>query len=109
MLEKLETSNYLELADWQNVVGVELISSAKKNKVSEYDHLITSPKADRTLAYKNEAFLCFLESRKLGSAKGAYNLGLCYEQGIGTSVDLEKVFSYLGKATIMELDCIFLL
>ena len=99
LLETLEKSNLLGLADWQNSVGVELICSAKKNVMSEYDHLITNPKSDRTSVYKKEAFLCFKESMRLGSAKGAYNLGLCYEQGLGTSVDLDKVFQYFYSAS----------
>lgn len=92
MLQNLETSNNLELAEWQNSVGVELINSAKKKVLSEYDHLIKNSKTDRFSAYQSEAFNCFLESRRLGSAKGSYNLGICYEQGIGTSQNLDKVF-----------------
>lgn len=91
MLHKLETNNHLGLADWQNSVGVELLTSANKNELSEYDYLIRSTENDRSLAYRREAVLCFTESMELGSAKGAYNLGICHEQGIGTSVDLDKV------------------
>ncbi len=94
MLKNLETSNNLGLAEWQNSVGVELINSAKKKELSEYDHLIKMSKTDRFSAYQKEAFNCFLESRRLGSAKGAYNLGICYEQGIGTSQNVEKVFQH---------------
>lgn len=91
MLEKLETCKNLGLSDWQNSVGVDLLTSAKKKKLSEHDHLVCSSSKDRFSAYEREAFLCFKESMKLGSAKGAYNLGICFEQGIGTSVDLGKV------------------
>lgn len=96
MLHKLnETDNHLGLADWQNSVGVELLMSAKKNELSEYDYLIRCKEKERSLAYQREAVLCFRESMKLGSAKGAYNLGICHEQGIGTSVDLDKVTTVL--------------
>nr|CAH0100601.1 unnamed protein product [Daphnia galeata] len=98
MLQNLETSNNLELAEWQNSVGVELINSAKKKVLSEYDHLIKNSKTDRFSAYQSEAFNCFLESRRLGSAKGSYNLGICYEQGIGTSQNLDKAFKHYKEA-----------
>jgi TPR repeat protein len=91
MLKNLETDKNVGLAEWQNSVGVELVNSAKKKELSEYDYLIKNLKADRFSAYQREAFNCFQESRRLGSAKGAFNAGICYEQGVGTSQNLEKV------------------
>lgn len=91
MVKNLETSSALGLAEWQNSVGVELSKSAQKEVLSEYDYLINRFESDRFSAYQREAFNCFAESQKLGSIKGCYNLGLCYEQGIGTSIDRDKV------------------
>lgn len=91
MVKSLETSSALGLADWQNSVGVQLINSAQKKELSEYDYLINRLESDRFSAYQREALNCFTESSKLGSIKGAYNLGLCYEQGIGTIIDKDKV------------------
>ncbi len=41
--------------------------------------------------YRHQAALCFAEARRLGSARGAFNLGLCYELGLGTDADPETV------------------
>ena len=56
----------------------------------KYDKLIHCS-GDRPSRYLQEALNCFEESRKLGSVKGTFNLGLCYEQGLGTCINLQKV------------------
>ena len=93
LLTTLEKSQDLRLAEWQNSVGVSLLSSADAGEISCYDHLIsgTTKLANRSSVYKREAFLCFKDSKKLGSIKGAFNLGICHEQGLGTSVNIDKV------------------
>ncbi|XP_032781569.2 uncharacterized protein LOC116919661 [Daphnia magna] len=98
MVKSLETSSALGLADWQNSVGVQLINSAQKKELSEYDYLIDRLESDRFSAYQREALNCFTESSKLGSIKGAYNLGLCYEQGIGTIIDKDKAVAHYEEA-----------
>ncbi|XP_057367396.1 uncharacterized protein LOC130688429 [Daphnia carinata] len=98
MVKSLETSSALGLADWQNSVGIQLINSARKKELSEYDYLIDRLESDRFSAYQREALNCFRESKKLGSIKGAYNLGLCYEQGIGTIIDKEKAVAHYEEA-----------
>ncbi|KAI9555836.1 hypothetical protein GHT06_018353 [Daphnia sinensis] len=99
MVKSLETSSSVGLADWQNSVGVQLINSAQKKEISEYDYLIDHRlENDRFSAYQREALNCFKESRKLGSIKGAYNLGLCYEQGIGTIMDKDKAVAHYEEA-----------
>ena len=93
MMATLEKSEDLRLAEWQNSVGVSLLSAAEAGEISCYDHLInkTTTLANRSSIYKREAFLCFQDSKKLGSVKGAFNLGICHEQGLGTSINIDKV------------------
>ena len=93
------------MGDWENSVGVELINSAANGTVSEYDHLITKhSKSGRAQAYRREAFLCFTEATNLGSEKGAYNLGICYEQGIGTAADVNKVYNSFFYCNVIHTD-----
>ena len=91
MANDLQFGNNLLTAEFENQAGVEL-ANISENEQNSYDFLIGKKKRKTTRkSYKKEAFLCFRESRKLGSTKGTFNLGLCYEQGLGTRVDLAKV------------------
>ena len=93
ILEAIENSENLRLAEWQNSVGVQLLSAAETGEISCYDYLLNEPTtlANRSSIYKREAFSCFKDSFALGSVKGAFNMGICYQQGLGTSIDLNKV------------------
>ena len=79
------------MAAWQTQAGIELMSSAQTGMKCQLDYLISHSNQDQNSVYRREAFLCFKEARKLGGVKGAFNEGLCYEQGIGTRSNLEKV------------------
>ena len=87
MVQDLERGSFWGLSQLQNMVGVELINSAQGKDLSNIE--ITC--SGSSLLYQKEAFECFQESMKLGSTEGAYNSGICYEQGIGTDVNIDKV------------------
>jgi len=77
-------------AELLNEAGVQLLSAHQKGETSLFEHWIPDARKDRKMSYVHQGFLCFQESRELGSEKGAFNLGLCYEQGFGTCISLEK-------------------
>ena len=41
---------------------------------------------------------CFEKSRNMMYAKASFNLGVCYEKGLGVRQDLEKAISYFNEA-----------
>lgn len=86
----IEHGHEMRKAELLNEAGVRLLSAYQKGETSLFENWISDKKKDKRPSYVHQGFLCFQESRKLGSGKGAFNLGLCYEQGFGTSVDLEK-------------------
>ena len=91
LTQRLKQADDLLLGEWQNDAGVDLMTAAQSGgSCPKYDKLIHCS-GDRPSRYLQEALNCFEESRKLGSVKGTFNLGLCYEQGLGTCINLQKV------------------
>ena len=82
----IEQGHNLRMADLLNETGVQLLSAHQRRETSLFGLWISQESS-----YVDEAFSCLQQSRELGSEKGAFNLGLCYEQGFGTRIDLEKV------------------
>lgn len=87
MVQTLERGGLLGLSSLQNCVGIELAREQGDLKDQEF---MAIPEYSQTSVYQKEAFKCFKASMELGSREGAYNMGICYEQGIGTSVNLDK-------------------
>jgi len=81
----IEQGHNLRMADLLNETGVQLLSAHQRRETSLFGLWISQESS-----YVDEAFSCLQQSRELGSEKGAFNLGLCYEQGFGTRIDLEK-------------------
>lgn len=48
--------------------------------------------------YYEKAIDCFRKSASLGNTGGLYNLGICYENGIGTKQDFNKALTYFLEA-----------
>ena len=48
--------------------------------------------------YYEKAIDCFKKSASLGNTGGLYNLGICYENGIGTKQDFNKALAYFLEA-----------
>lgn len=90
MVHELEEESNLRMGDLLNEAGVQLLSHSQKG-TSSFQQLFPSQLEGKKSTYQHEAFLCLKESANLGSMKGTFNLGVCYEQGWGTPVNLKKV------------------
>lgn len=86
----IEKDHKARKAELLNEAGFQLLSAHQKEETSPYDRWISDKIKNKRTSYVSQAFLCFQESRRLGSKKGAFNLGLCHEQGFGTCINLEK-------------------
>ncbi|RIB12315.1 hypothetical protein C2G38_34622 [Gigaspora rosea] len=71
-----------------------------ENKEEAYSLFVNAANNGNYIAqlYTKEAFELFLESAKGGDSKGQTILGICYEDGIGTTKDKNKAFKWYLKS-----------
>ena len=76
----------------------ELIELAKtgdsESAVKAGEYYLQSADEDNYVDYYNKAFNYFKDAASLGNPKGLYNLGICYENGIGVKQDKNKAIAY---------------
>src|SRR5947207_267920 len=57
-----------------------------------------------------KAFELYKKAASSGNATGIYNLGFCYQYGIGTGINHQKAFElYQEVANLNDMDAIFML